>query len=360
MTIEFWILLVITCIGAIRWGFFVWQEKIKEQHTLWATKKKSWSPTTKEKKEIWLYSIEQIEIAQPTMKKLYDQLTHEIIWQPGLIKSMIVAVCSQKHLFIQSLPGMAKTRAVKALAHYTWLDMGRIQWTPDLLPSDIIGKEILSTDKKWSEIHYWPIVHQIILFDEINRTTPKVQSALMECMEEWQVTIAHTTVKLPEPFILFATSNPQWSKGIYELPEAQMDRFWLSITLDYPHDEHQIINNQSPKDISNHQDTYNIQDVQQHIEKVTISDELIHYITNLVQQTRSLDGISVWCSPRAGKDMVRLSKTVARLADRGVVEQGDIDNLIEAVRSHRVSWKQEFGGWKNHYSLTDELMGINY
>lgn len=191
-----------------------------------------------------------------------------------------------------------------------------------------------------------PIFANILLFDEINRTTPKVQSAFIQAMEEKQVTIGHETLDLPWPFVVFATCNPLWSKGVYDLPEAQLDRFGLSIVLDYPKNERDILSetatsHQPPLISSAYK--INFEATYKAIRNIIISEEIIDYIAWIIQKTRALpDIISIWASPRAGKDLVWLAKTAAYLAWKKTVEQSDVDLLIESVLSHRLVWKK----WK--------------
>lgn len=250
---------------------------------------------------------------------------------------------------------MAKTMAVKSLASIVWLSFGRVQWTPDLLPTDLLGREFLrkqDTERDSGspdafgelDVKKWPIFHQIVLFDEINRTTPKVQSAFIQAMEEKQVTIGREILDLPKPFVVFATSNLSGSRGVYELPEAQLDRFGMCISLDYPDLEHTIIWGTADTPRAHEQQNsgavvIDFDLVQQEIETVLVDDKIINYITALIKKTRELPNvIKVGCSPRSWKDLVRLSKTYAWLGKKSNVSRDMVDSLLEYVLDHRIVW----------------------
>ena len=266
---------------------------------------------------------------------LKNSLNQKIVGQPELLMILLLALFSWSHVFIQSLPGLAKTSAVKYLCELVWLSFGRIQWTPDLLPTDITGFEMAD-----GSIKSWIIMNNLILFDEINRATPKLQSAILQGMEEKMLSIWSHTITLPNPFIVFATANPNGSRGVYGLPEAQMDRFGLSITLDYPEDEQEIIwgrQNAIPEN-----DTIGIIDfdaITKDIELIAVEPTSIELVTNYLKCTRNTESILIGCSPRAGKDLIRLAKTIAWMQWHSVVSTRDIMMLIEYARGHRVTRK---------------------
>ncbi len=327
------------------WLYFLLQEK----DTASAIKQTAQRPA----KDIsWLDSL---QFTHPVAVALREQLETEIIGQKGLINGLILGLIAGKHVFVQSLPGMAKTTAVKALAQASGLSFGRIQGTPDLLPSDIIGIETIAESGKLNSafgpagakgqvIRKWPLFANIILFDEINRTTPKVQSALMECMQEGQVTIGHQTLELPKPFLVFATANPSGSKGVYDLPEAQLDRFGLSIVLDYPDNERDILKTpqqQMPHNKKKQKNAVDFESMYSDIEGIRISDASIDIINWIIQKTRQMpDAIVVGCSPRAAKDLLWLAKTTAYLSGGQSVEESHIMLLLESVLVHRMIRKK--------------------
>jgi len=335
--LEFYFLLWIVVLGWWVWLFFIIQEKNNEKQSLRPLNKKQ----KIEHKTISIVcgiqwkSLQHITIQQKIVLELQKKLESKIIGQPNFIVVLLLALFSWSHVFIQSVPGLAKTFAVKYLCELVWLSFGRIQWTPDLLPSDITGFEMAD-----GTVKSWVIMNNLILFDEINRATPKLQSAILQAMEERVVNIWNHHFTLPNPFIVFATANPSGSKGVYGLPEAQLDRFGLSITLDYPENEKEIV-------------TWNTRSVQwdtttvwpidfkvcaEEIDRVAVDAELVESITRYLQCTRDSDSILIWCSPRAGKDLLYIAKTFAWMQDKHVVSQDDIDILVDYVRSHRITW----------------------
>ncbi|MBX9808816.1 AAA family ATPase, partial [Candidatus Gracilibacteria bacterium] len=172
-----------------------------------------------------------------TLNAIRNQINKDIIGQNELIEKLIITFFAGGHALLEGVPGLGKTKTIRTFAKVLGLDTGRISFTPDLLPSDLTGSEIYKSAKSTFEIRKGPIFTNILLADEINRTPPKVQSALLEAMEEKKVTIGDKTLELPSPFVVFATQNPLEHEGTYPLPEAQLDRFLMKINLDYPHSE---------------------------------------------------------------------------------------------------------------------------
>ena len=331
MTIELGLLFIILGIGLSVGLFLLWKEK---DTTIVNSPSKA-KKIVKLDHESLISGLQLLDITQTQAHTIKGLLQKTIIWQPLLINGLLLALFSGKHILIKSLPGMAKTLAIKNLAQIVGLSFGRIQGTPDLLPSDLTGLQT----REW-ETKKGPLFSNIVLFDEINRTTPKVQSACIQAMEEGQITIANQSIDLPNPFLLFATANPAWSKGIYDLPEAQLDRFWLSLELQYP--EHEIIRSSSVKaDTIQTKVEIDFEKNRREIENITMSDEIITLITNILQQTRKIpDIIEVGCSPRSGKDLVWIAKTAAWLQGKTAVEKSDVEALCESVLAHRIVWKR--------------------
>ena len=176
------------------------------------------------------------------IKKIEEQMSKSIIGQKKVVERILVVLLGNGNLLLEGLPGLAKTRAIKSLAKYLDVGLSRIQFTPDLLPSDVTGTEIYVSDGSKSEFQFQPgpIFNNLILADEINRSPAKVQAALLEAMEERQITVAGKTYKLPKPFMVMATQNPVEQEGTYPLPEAQMDRFLMHVKIDYPSDENEV------------------------------------------------------------------------------------------------------------------------
>lgn len=333
MTIELGILLIILLVGLGVGLFLLWKEK-QVNRTISPEEIRKVSKPAHEYLSSW---IQFLTISQPQARTIQELLQKTIIGQPLLINGLLLSLFSGKHILIKSLPGMAKTLAIKNLAQILGLSFWRIQGTPDLLPSDLTGIQ-----NREGETKKGPLFSNIVLFDEINRTTPKVQSACIQAMEEGQITIGTGSLELPSPFLVFATANPAWSKGVYDLPEAQLDRFGLSLELQYPENEEEIIRSGSTKiDSSTAKVQLDFEEIHKEIDKVEISDEMISLITNILQKTRNLpDLIEVGCSPRSGKDLVWITKTAAWLQGKTAVDKWDIESLCDSVLEHRIVWKR--------------------
>jgi MoxR-like ATPase len=256
-----------------------------------------------------------------------------------------LALCcflSHGHLLIEDVPGMGKTTFAKTLAKLLDLTFARIQFTNDLMPSDLIGIQIFDAKEGKFNLVHGPIFHQFILADELNRGTPKTQSALLEAMEEKQVTLDGNTIELPHPFFVVATQNPRSQIGTHHLPESQLDRFMMKIKIGYPDSQHekQIISSDA------HQDNYHnlkpaitanvLADLYQSVKQVKVSDALLNYVISLLEQSRinnSFQGLS----PRAGKDIIKAAKAWAFIEGRDYVLPDDVQMILSSVVSHRLS-----------------------
>jgi len=281
------------------------------------------------------------------MEKLLQAKTEihkAIIGHEKLIDSMLIALISSGHILIEGVPGIAKTTAVKTLGIVCDLEFKRIQFTPDLLPSDITGVEIYNPKTNEFQIKTGPIFANLILADEINRAPAKVQSALLEAMQEKQVTIAEETFTLPQPFMVLATQNPIEQEGTYPLPEAQLDRFMLKVKVGYNSlkDEVKIVKMlQNPPTISkvlNREDIFALQEMHK---KVHIDDQLIEYIARIVDFTRNplneiKEYIELGASPRATISLVNASKANAMLKEKDYVTPLDIIEIAPEVLRHRI------------------------
>jgi len=234
------------------------------------------------------------------------------------------------HALIEGVPGLAKTKMVKTIAQATSLQFNRIQFTPDLMPSDIVGTELLQTDttgKQYFNFVEGPIMTNLLLADEINRTPPKTQAALLEAMEERAITYAGKNYTMPQPFFILATQNPIELAGTYQLPEAQLDRFLLKINIDYPTEEAELII-----------------ELQSFVNQVYIDEVLIEKINQLIRQTRKVttmikvveEYIEWGAGPRAGQALIRCAKAKALLNDRYSVNKNDIKSLLMPVLQHRI------------------------
>ena len=285
--------------------------------------------------------------------ELKGEISKAIVGQDQIIRQIIVSILAKGHCLLIGVPGLAKTLIVKTMAEVLDLSFNRIQFTPDLMPSDITGIEILENDfdsKEKFKFVPGPVFSNIILADEINRTPPKTQSALLEAMQEHKVTAAGKTYKLDEPFFVLATQNPIEQEGTYPLPEAQLDRFMFNLWLDYPSfdEEKEIIRKTTSsyvpdlKKIFSREDILTYQDL---VRKVPVSEEVITYAVKLVGRTRpgSEDAsstvknyISWGAGARASQNLILAAKTNCILEGRFTPEREDIDNAALPVLRHRL------------------------
>lgn len=277
----------------------------------------------------------EIEILKQELKK-------SVIGQDEMIENILIAILSNGHVLIEGVPGLAKTTTVNALSKALGIDFKRIQFTPDLLPSDIIGAQIYNPKDHTFQIKKGPIFTNLLLADEINRAPAKVQSALLEVMQERQVTIGDDSFVLDKPFFVMATQNPIEQEGVYALPEAQLDRFMMKILVSYNthNDELEIMRKastnsfQSIENVLNNQDISNIQNS---INTIHIDEELEHYIVNIIGATRKdNDNIMHGVSPRASIDLYKASKAKALIEGRDYVSPTDIGSMAFPVLRHRI------------------------
>ncbi|OPX27475.1 MAG: ATPase [Campylobacteraceae bacterium 4484_166] len=289
------------------------------------------------------------------VEKIKEEIQKVIIGHDELIEGMIVALLSDGHILVQGVPGVAKTTAVKSLANVMNLQFKRVQFTPDLLPSDITGNEILDIKNNEFKLKKGPIFTSLLLADEINRAGAKVQSALLEAMAENQVTIGEHTIKLEKPFMVLATSNPVEQDGTYELPEASLDRFMLKLKVQYNtiDEEFDIINRVVKKDFEEVNAIINksdIETIKNEIANIHIDDELIKYITKLIFATREphnygLDDIAKYiefgASPRGSINLFKTSKTYAYLQNSQFVTPYHITKMAYMVLRHRIRLSYE-------------------
>jgi MoxR-like ATPase len=272
-----------------------------------------------------------------------------IFGQDELLDSILAALVCEGHLLIEGMPGLGKTLSVSAMSKLCDLTFRRIQFTPDLLPSDLIGTMIYSQKNEEFSTKFGPIFTQLLLADEINRSPAKVQAALLESMQEKQVTIGEKSHKLASPFVVLATQNPIEQEGTYPLPEAQMDRFMMKIFVDYPdfEAEKSILDlNKNPlNDLEPILDTKDLIEAQDHIDKMYVDDKIKDLIINIVQATRPSNknfikefegAILAGASPRAAIWLYRISKFEAFMAGRDFVSPDDLMKIIPSVMGHRI------------------------
>lgn len=291
-------------------------------------------------------------MAKQQLNQLRDYLNQMILGQSELVDSLLIALLADGHILVESPPGLAKTRAINALSDGIEGDFHRIQFTPDLLPSDVTGTDIFRQETGQFIFEKGPIFHNLILADEINRAPAKVQSALLEAMAERQVTVGKTTYPLPALFLVMATQNPLEQEGTYPLPEAQLDRFIMHLQLDYPNaeTERQILQLNQKEILKEkiaavtpllNEQIFAMRDA---VMKVSIAEHLESYLIELIMATRQPerfgDRLSQWisygASPRATLALMRTAKARAWLNDRDYVMPEDIINNLYPVLRHRL------------------------
>jgi MoxR-like ATPase len=285
------------------------------------------------------------------IQSVINEVNKVVVGQDYMIRRLLMGLFTQGHILLEGVPGLAKTLTVNTLSSVLKLNFKRIQFTPDLLPSDVIGTMIYNQKKSSFEVKKGPVFSNIILADEINRSPAKVQSALLESMQEKQVTIGDDTYKLELPFLVLATQNPIDQEGTYPLPEAQRDRFMMKLNVDYPSKEEELKIMQRMSDLNFKNSTktiLNIKDItaiQNEINKVSISESIEKYIIEIVNATRKPSSvglnefeeyISFGASPRASINLSLASKANAFLSNRDYVMPDDIKEIAHDVLNHRI------------------------
>lgn len=299
---------------------------------------------------------EKIQKESAFLDLLKLEMEKVIIGQHDMVEKLLIALLANGHILLEGVPGLAKTLAIKALAGCIDVDFSRIQFTPDLLPADVVGTMVYSPKNQDFAIKKGPVFANFVLADEINRAPAKVQSALLEAMQERNVTIGGETFRLPEPFMVLATQNPIEQEGTYPLPEAQVDRFMLKVVLDYPkHEEESIIirNNvgtapfPKPNKVVN---TDAILNARKTVREVYMDEKIEKYIVDLVYATRDpksyklddlVELISFGASPRASISMALTAKTYAFINHRGYVIPEDVRAVAKDVMRHRIGLTYE-------------------
>jgi len=298
--------------------------------------------------------IQAVEKLQQARDQIKSEIAKVIIGQETVIDELLISILSNGHVLLIGVPGLAKTLLVSTLSNILDLKFSRIQFTPDLMPSDITGTEIIEEDKTSGTRSFrfvrGPVFANIVLADEINRTPPKTQAALLQAMQEHEVTAAGTTYKLDEPFFVLATQNPIEQEGTYPLPEAQLDRFMFNIMIDYPSEseEHRIVKTTTAVqqwDLSNILSGKNITQLQRLIRRVPVSDHVIDFAVKLVRVTRPggeqvPDYVNNWVSwgagPRASQYLILGAKTKSVLDGRYTPSVDDVRFVAKPVLRHRI------------------------
>ena len=293
---------------------------------------------------------EMVEREARFVQSLDAEIRKAIIGQDRLVERALVALLADGHILLEGVPGLAKTLLVKTIGQAIQAGFSRIQFTPDLLPADLIGTRIYNPRTGEFSVQKGPVFSNLILADEVNRAPAKVQSALLEAMQEEQVTIGNETFPLEAPFLVLATQNPIEQEGTYPLPEAQVDRFMLKVVVDYPErsEEREIIDRMtsgSPPDVRPVVDSQYILNARGIVHQVYVDEKIKDYVLNLVIATRDPDTaglgdlanlISFGASPRAGIFLIRATRAYAFIKGRGYVVPDDVKQLAPDVLRHRI------------------------
>lgn len=276
------------------------------------------------------------------INKLKTQIRKYFVGKEELVENLLICFFAGGHVLLEDVPGVGKTTLASTLARSVACDFGRIQFTPDTLPTDVMGTEIYNMKTGEFEYRKGAIMHQIVLADEINRTSPKVQSALLEAMSEGQTTVGDKKYNLPKPFMVIATQNPVEFMGTYPLPEAQMDRFMMRLSVGYPGEEEELrmaanmLAGSDIGDIDSIISANDIIDIQKKVTEVTVKPEIQKYAYDIVDGTRHNENFMLGASPRALLSLIKASQAKAFIDGRDFVKPDDIKSLAYTVLGHRL------------------------
>lgn len=316
----------------------------------------------------------QIDDLSAKLKATLEEVHKHVVGQEKVLKEIMITFFAGGHALLEGVPGLAKTLMVKSIAHATDLAFNRVQFTPDLMPSDILGTEVLEEDKesgkKFFKFIQGPVFTQILLADEINRTPPKTQAALLQAMQELEVSYAGQHYPLARPFMILATQNPIEQSGTYPLPEAQLDRFLMYINVPYPdeNEEFEILKQTTSTSQSSIKSVLSADDIMQIralVREIIINDDLIQWVGRLVRNSRpqrsTVDAVSKYvrwgAGPRAGQAIILCAKAHAFMQSRLAVVEDDINTVIHSVMRHRIllNYQAEAEKIDTDY-LVDELI----
>ena len=287
--------------------------------------------------------------AQQKLKSLVDQLNTVIVGKPTQTQDCVACLLAAGHLLIEDVPGVGKTTLAHALARTFGLQFSRVQFTSDLMPSDLSGVAIYERAKEQFVFHPGPLFAQVLLADEINRASPKTQSALLEAMEEKQVSVDGETRALPTPFFVIATQNPHDQVGTYALPQSQMDRFLMRISLGYPDRaaERELLTGRDRRDLVDALpsllDAGELQELQQQVQAIHAAAPLLDYVQDLIAATRNGQWFQTGLSPRAGIAVLRCAKAQALLCGRDYVAPDDVQAILAQTVAHRLTPLRDAG-----------------
>ncbi|MHB8172662.1 MAG: AAA family ATPase [Thermincolia bacterium] len=281
------------------------------------------------------------------VQKIISNIEEVIVGKKDVIKLILVSLLCRGHLLLEDVPGMGKTMMVRALAKSLGCSFNRVQFTPDLLPSDVTGVSIFNQKNSEFEFRSGPVMAQLILADEINRASPKTQASLLECMEEGQITVDGVTHRLPRPFLVLATQNPMEHHGTFPLPEAQMDRFIIRTNLGYPSYEEEIfilqrLEQKHPIEaIKQVVDAEELIIMQEKVHEVLVDTAILDYIVRIVMATREHQEVVLGASPRGSLSLLRTAKAYAAIDGRKYVLPDDVKTLAQATLAHRIVLRPE-------------------
>jgi|UniRef100_UPI00404ACFA1 MoxR-like ATPase len=314
--------------------------------------------------------VEAVDALHLSYNKIREEIAQVIVGQDDVVKSVLISIFSNGHCLLVGVPGLAKTLLVQTVAEVLDLSYNRIQFTPDLMPSDILGSEILGEDRTFKFIR-GPIFSNIILADEINRTPPKTQAALLEAMQEKVVTVGGQTHKLPQPFFVLATQNPIEQEGTYPLPEAQLDRFMFNVFLTYPsfEEELQVVRNTTANrkvELKKILNAAEISFFQQLVRNIPIADNVLEYAVSIAAKTRpgtttATDEVNKFLSwgagPRASQFLVLGAKCHAAISGKYSPDKEDVRAVAESILRHRIvrNYKAEAEGVSTEIIISNLL-----
>jgi len=296
-------------------------------------------------------------------KRVIDEVERAVVGKRDLLESVMAAVLSGGHILLEDFPGLGKTLIARSFATALGLDFKRIQFTPDLLPVDITGGYIFNRQKNEFELRKGPIFANIILADEINRASPKTQSALLEAMQEGQVTLDGETIPLPDPFLVLATQNPIEYEGTFPLPEAQLDRFMLKLKVGYPNmeEEKEILHRRHTRKqdevvLKRVTDSRELVSMRQEVESIHVDEDLERYIAEIVHETRKDRRVAVGSSPRGSLAFLKVARAQAAIEGRDFILPDDIKRYAVPVLSHRLILQPEL--WMAHHVNEDVISDV--
>jgi len=295
--------------------------------------------------------------------RVVDQVERAVVGKRQLLEKIMAAILAGGHVLLEDYPGLAKTLIANSFATALGLEFKRIQFTPDLLPGDITGGYIYDRAQSQFELRKGPLFANIILADEINRASPKTQSALLEAMQEVQVTLEGETMRLPEPFVVIATQNPIEYEGTFPLPEAQLDRFIMKLSVGYPspEDEQEILRRRRERrrdefDLEKVTDAGELMTMRQAVEEVHVDPDVERYIVALVAETRSRRQVAVGASPRGSLALLKLARVWAAMHGREYVLPDDVKLFVEPALVHRLILEPDL--WMKRHAAEDVLTGV--